>query len=310
MGDPSNVGSFQHEKVVAILKLSRDQKDLIEQSRTDLATDLKLLAKKRADKLQDLLNEHFKACREILDSSQKGLFDDLHGSPINWPMFSPRLVQQIENPYVSKAGHTSKIEVNRKEDNGSSVEFPKAIAKETFSLLTGSAFLGDQVLFGIELTDVQEEEWKKHVASIFHFTKSSASESDVRLEQLVEGEADLPDPFESVLVDHQKPWIRQLEFQIFMFRERRSFGLLNSSFEKVLKLTAEQTRKVVMEKKEFVKKLSLAIPDIEKEVVAARQKTFSNICGSLTNKQKLAYDRLIGAPSVQELSSSRTWWGS
>jgi hypothetical protein len=290
--DPSG---FTLTPVIDGLKLTEQQKAQLEKCRSKLAANQKKLKSELADKLRSILDEHFNAVKAELDSVQQVRFLKWFGdlSLFKSLTFSDRY-QDAMRQASSQRGEEAVIEQSCFfDDVGKPINSPAIRRDFEIDTLLYCVLTMQNIENQLVLSPDQVQQIKRqiHGNDIRLVLKNRRTE---RMLAILDDKWELPEWLDDILLPHQKTWMQQFEFQVYILPYADSFGVLHPDVSESLRLNDSQ--------KVQIKKMAL---DYRTKVTDLSRK--NQLAIALAEEKNRA--EILKLLSPEQLHQYRLWFG-
>lgn len=280
----------------------RERLTKIEQQLSERKERLEIDARRKSTSLQD---EQFRAMMKVLTPEQRTMYKARFGDPMEWSL-SPkdprmRLYQDVEDTIAGRMGRMvgqSSLGLNELdraalmagdrghlEDQGYHIE--EYLFWEMFRL--------DSIQKELELVPDQVAQLRRAFLGLKKDSKTIITDqfAEDRLKALLDGTAQLPEKADSILLEHQKPEVLQIELQVRLYKYCYSFCLLSPEVKEWLGLDGKQVRELAQIKAKYAGRMlefqELAKQNYEEQVVRFKDE----LNELLTDAQREKLDRVI-----------------
>ncbi len=258
---------------------------------------------KRDELLQQLDEQnagHFRRVRSVLDSNQGKFVDKTLGNPVCWFRLSGE-GQLAKQAAVGGIGGSSGGMMGGMTFNVTKTVNGKPLPVKQSDLGWMKLVSEPAIWQEIELTDDQVKKTRDFLDAGkgrgVELTESrvvDSSKAQERLERALEGEYELPQQFEEMLLPGQKDWLRQAELQLRLARFRDSFCLYAPQINDVIKLSSEQKTEIDSILEEMDIEYQKQIADFKTQWREKASLDFDRILSELSEEQNVKYNQSIG----------------
>jgi hypothetical protein len=282
------------EEIGQALSLSSIQKKELLALRKFLAQNTSQIENERKQTLKQLSDDHFHAILNSLTIEQRQQFSKWFGDVPLFPNFNN--FEDLASAFESLIKHqgsgiTTNSKVNQHNDPAITTGLPKK--KMEIDFLLNMALTEPSSVKQLGLTDDQIEGINNIISNpdVELFIKFNGIQ---RLDSILKDSWELPKWLEHLLLEHQKEWLKEFEFQMCNLPFADSFGILNPSVKKTLKLTNLQDAKIAQLAERYRKNLDDQIKRFVNQMQKEQSEKKLKMIQVLDAKQREQYEFWFG----------------